>query len=140
MGPIDVLARCLPGLKGRVLILVDEEFLPAIARLDTAGVGIIYLAVKEPRRMAASLGEFPPERLLDRSKPDFIDRVKVITGGKGFENVLVLSREPETVKTALGVSAVLGDIHLLVPPSGKVAVDLTATINFKSLKIHGYGH
>ena len=82
--------------------------------------------------------DFPPDRILDPAAVDFVDNVKILTGGDGFSRVVVLDDDPETIKQALGVGAVFSDIYLLMPLSEKVSADLTATINFKSLRIHGY--
>lgn len=69
--------------------------------------------------------------------PDFIDRVKVLTGGRGFTNVIVLVADPEAVKFALGVAAVLGTVFLPVGPGGPTEVDLHNTIHYKNLRVVG---
>lgn len=126
-----------PEFKGRTIVFLDEASL-----LPASGEGALkeiscYLAVKKLERANNTALKVPPERLLDRAAPGFVDRMKILTGGRGFENVIVLSRDPAAVRQALGAAAVFGDVYLLLPPSGKVAVDLTATVNFKSLRIHG---
>ncbi len=133
----DIFNERRPEFEGRTIIFLDEECIPLIA-----GVGAIkeipsYLAVKEPERVKNSGLKVPPERLIDRAAPGLVDRLKILTGGRGFEIVIVLSRDPEAVKLALGAAAVFGDIYLLFASAGQVAVDLTATVNFKSLRIHG---
>ncbi len=65
----------------------------------------------------------------------FIDSLKAMTEGKGFANVILASPIPELVKKALGCAGILGEVSLLLPILGKVSVDLTATVNFKSLII-----
>lgn len=133
----DIFNERWPEFEGRTIIFLDEECIPPAVGSGVAKEISCYLAVKEPERVKNSGLEVPPERLLDRAAPGFVDRLKILTGGRGFENVIVLSRDPEAVKSALGAAAVFGDIYLLFPPTGQVAVDLTATVNFKSLRIHG---
>lgn len=74
---------------------------------------------------------------LDPFAPGFIDSLKTITGGQGFPAVVLASARPELVKKALGCAGVFGQVFFLLPIGGKVSVDLTATVNFKSLILRG---
>ncbi len=86
----------------------------------------------EPAEQAAADGEE-----LDPFAPGFIDTLKAMSGGEGFTTVIVASPVPELVGKAMGCAGVLGEVTLLLPILGKVSVDLTATVNFKSLIIRG---
>jgi len=120
-----------------ILFLKDgfsEIILPLIAEREKDSV---YIALSGRDVNNIKLIKFASNRLLNPTAIDFIDKVKIITQGKGFCRVLVIDDNPVTVKRALGVAAVLGDIYLLLPVPDEVTANLTATINFKSLRVHG---
>ena len=74
---------------------------------------------------------------LDPYAPGFIDSLKAMTMGKGFPNVILVSSRPEMVRKAMGCAGVLGRVFFLLPIREKVSVDLTATVNYKSIILRG---
>jgi len=133
------ITRRLPGLRGRTIVFLEEEDASVVAEIPGIKDAPVFIAAKCQDRLPEQAGQALRDKIFCYTAPDFVDRVKVLTGGKGFENAVVQSSDPKAFKLALGVSSVLGDIYFLVPPSDKVSVDLTATINFKSLRVHGPG-
>lgn len=112
----------------------SEIILPLITE---RGDDSIYIAISGMDVNNVEEIKYSSNCLLNPATMDFIDNVKIITHGKGFNRMMVMDDDPVMVKMALGVAAVLGDIYLLLPVPEEVIIDLTATINFKSLRIHG---
>jgi len=112
---------------------LSKIILPAV---NEGGNCSFYIAIQGITDNMDKL-DFPSERFLDSLSVGFIDKIKIITKGSGFHRVLVMNDDPLSVKQALGAAALFGDIYLLLPISQEVVIDLTATINFKSLRIHG---
>lgn len=130
------LTEIVQGLNGRAILFSDADHLGGddLEALFSSRGGL-YLAFRgSDMAMRQSLARFR-DRVLDSSTVSFIDRVKAITGGAGFENVLVADESPESLRKALGVAAVLGKVYLIFPPGGEVSVDLHNTLLYKNLTI-----
>jgi hypothetical protein len=125
--------------KGKQGILFIGRDMDSAAIIDLLGSDTapdnIYVALSGDGQLSPSRPDYPTGQVLDRSAGDFIDRVKMITREQGFPFVLVADDDPQAVRQALGVAGVLGEIRLFRPPRRMVKADLTATINYKSLRI-----
>jgi len=99
----------------------------------------IYLAFPGDGSQRDRITKAGLERILDSEGVGFVDRVKILTGGAGFANVLVLTDSPRSVRRALGIAAVLGNVYLLSPPAGRVIVDLHNTLHYKGLRVKAAG-
>ncbi len=115
------------------LVFLDEE---GLAHLPSREAASLMLAVRTEELALRLAGK---GTVLRADRPDFTDRLKLLTGGKGFPEVLVLDRDPEAVRQALGAAGVFGVIRLFFEPSGPVTADLHTTINYKSLTVQGSG-
>ena len=111
---------------------LSEIILPAV---NEGGNCSLYIAIPGITDNMDEL-DYPSERFLDPLSVDFIDKIKIITKGSGFHRVLLMNDDPSSVKQALGAAALFGDIYLLLPVTKNVVIDLTVTINFKSLRIY----
>lgn len=125
--------KSLPG-PGRILLfaegLIGESV--RVALPEEARDGMVVARVLKPGESPASA-----EGELDPFSPGFVDILKAITEGEGFSSVILASSQPELVKTAMGCAGVLGRVSFLLPIEDRVLVDLTATLNFKSLIVQG---
>ncbi len=124
------------GLEGRVIIFRETVPGPdgSLERL-LAARDELYLALAGPGGEVERLPREFRERVLDSASVDFTDRIKTITGGAGFENVLVAADSPECIRQALGIAGVLGRVYLFSPPRGRVSADLHNTLLYKSLTV-----
>ena len=134
----EFISKRLSELKGRVIFFFGDKDIFSFSDLDGIIDGTLFFALKNAEWINRVPDQIPREKLLFYRDPDFIDRAKNLTGEKGFENVIVLDSDPETIKSALGVAGILGAIYLLSPPSGPVTVDLHNTIHYKSLRVIGH--
>lgn len=116
---------------------LDELLIPFL-KTHNFSLSNIFLAVSDPDQLEPLSSILPADQVLTSTSIDFIDRVKIITNGKGFPEVVILSRSPLAVKQALGVAGVFGTVHLFFAPDDIVKTDLHNTINYKSLKVKGY--
>jgi len=116
---------------------VYESLIPLFKTQDFS-LPDVFFAVSDKNQMESISNDFPAEQILNSVNIDFIDRVKIITKGEGFQEVVVLSDSPMAVKQALGVARIFGTVHLFFAPSDTVKADLHNTIHYKSLKVKGY--
>ena len=130
----DAIIKALE-LSPRVLLfaegLVGEAIRAALAGAPEVETVVARIPL-EGRSPEAGVGE------LDPCDPGFTDSLKAMTGGEGFTQVILASSRPEMVRRALGSAAVLGRVYFLLPAGGRASVDLTATVNFKSLILRGW--
>jgi len=126
----------LGGNLSASLIFLDRSWAAGEIK-DLAGgfAGEKNFAVAGPGRVEAVLLSETELRILDRKSPGFINRLKLMTEGKGFEKILVIDPDPEALRRALGAAGVFGEVILAVGPSGPVTCDLQDTINYKSLRV-----
>ena len=142
-----------PGRKGEETIRTDPDagLFPAVLaagaekfldRLAPPGEGklLIFSSGDLGSLLEAACrrrGLRPVAAVGDPADPGFFDRLKVETGGRGFDTVLVASSRPAIVRAALGAAAVFCRVCFLLPPGVPVRVDLNATVNYKSLELIG---
>ena len=120
-----------------LLVFLDAEGLSAFPMEDVCrGKVSPVLAVRTEELAECLSGQ---EQVLRSDQPDFVDRLKLLSEGKGFPLILVLDRDPAAVRQALGAAKVLGTVYLGIILSGPVTVDLHTTINYKSLVVKGAG-
>jgi len=116
------------------LVFLDGEGLEEFPREGNSGAAV--LAVRTETLAARLSGS---GTVLRADLPDFTDRLKLLTGENGFPEVLILDRDPEAIRQALGAASVFGVVRLFFEPSGPVTADLHTTINYKSLTVQGAG-
>ena len=115
---------------------LDESLIPLFKTKDFNSTNVFF-AVSEQDQMESLSTVIPAEQILNSTNISFIDQVKMITKGEGFQEVGVFSESPSAIRQGLGVAGVFGTVYLFFPPSVTVKADLHNTINYKSLKVIG---
>ena len=133
----EFIIRHLPDFKGCMIIFLGKEDISRLTEISEIRVGSLFIAVSNPAQSEKLNKQISENQILNYEALDFIDRVKILTDQKGFENVIVIDSSPGAIKLALGVAGVFATIYLFTMPSASVIADLHNTIHYKSLKVIG---
>jgi len=126
----------LGGEEPSALVLLGEkeaaDFPFDLLAGQEAAITFVAAGGEEERIVREKL---PAVSVSRRDDPSCIDHLKIRTGGRGYDIVIVWDSDPAAVRMALGAAAVLAEVVLFFVPRRKVVADLHSTINYKGLKI-----